>query len=73
MAKSAATALVHALASTQEQRASKRLADVVAETERNHPLPRCRHGKALQDGGGENLEPPCGCRFTKGDESPLTY
>lgn len=25
-------------------------------------LPRCIHGACLVDGGGERLEPPCGCR-----------
>ncbi len=30
------------------------------------PLPRCEHGQALRDHGGEHLEPPCGCRY-KGD------
>lgn len=30
---------------------------------RFHPLPRCEHGAALADGGGELLEPPCGCRL----------
>ena len=55
-----------------DRAAVKRLANAVAETERDYPLPRCRHGKALRDGGGENLEPPCGCRFTKGDARPHT-
>lgn len=26
-------------------------------------LPRCKHGKALRDHGGDLLEPPCGCRL----------
>lgn len=26
------------------------------------PLPRCKHGGCLRDGGGELLEPECGCR-----------
>lgn len=29
------------------------------------PLPQCEHGKPLLDGGGEILEPPCGCRWNK--------
>ena len=55
----------------EEQRAVERLAAAVRKTERDHPLPRCRHGKALLDGGGEKLEPPCGCRFDKGDARPV--
>ena len=39
------------------------LGDAVAEVERDHPLPRCRHGQTLRDAAGEKLEPPCGCRF----------
>lgn len=31
--------------------------------EKHHPLPRCEHGHALRDHGGELLEPTCGCRF----------
>lgn len=44
--------------------ASKRdgLSRAIAETERDHPLPRCSHGSALRDGSGEALDPPCGCR-----------
>lgn len=45
-----------------DQAAIRRLAEAVRETERDHPLPRCVHGKALRDAGGEALEPPCGCR-----------
>ncbi len=28
---------------------------------KNHPLPRCDHGNALRDHGGELLYPSCGC------------
>lgn len=36
------------------------------------PLPRCLHGKALRDHGGELLEPPCGCRLpAEGDALDL--
>lgn len=42
--------------------ALKNLAAAIEETERDHPLPRCQHGNALKDGGGELLEPSCGCR-----------
>lgn len=45
----------------KEQDAIDRLADAIRETERDHPLPRCRHGFALEDGGGESLETPCKC------------
>jgi hypothetical protein len=45
-----------------EQAATGRLAAAVREVEAAHPLPRCRHGVALRDGGGERLEPSCGCR-----------
>jgi hypothetical protein len=30
------------------------------------PLPRCIHGSCLIDGGGEILEPPCGCTLHDG-------
>src|SRR6202142_3967790 len=46
----------------EKPRAESELAKAIRETERNHPLPRCQHGRALRDGGGEYLEPPCGCR-----------
>lgn len=46
-----------------QRAAVKRLAAAVAKTERDHPLPRCDHGKPLRDGAGEALEPPCGCRL----------
>ena len=32
----------------------------------NGRLPICSHGSHLQDGSGEPLEPPCGCRLTSG-------
>jgi hypothetical protein len=38
------------------------LAKAIQKTERDHPLPKCRHGYNLRDGSGEALEPPCGCR-----------
>lgn len=38
------------------------LRDAVDWVEENHPLPRCQHGHALRDHGGEALYPPCGCR-----------
>lgn len=34
------------------------------------PLPRCRHNNCLQEGAGERLEPPCGCRLTAPQETP---
>lgn len=40
----------------------RRLTAAIRDTERDHPLPRCEHGNALRDGGGEALEPLCGCR-----------
>lgn len=58
-----------ALALTQMQEAREMSDDpvenlrrAVEEVNRDHPLPRCPHGQALRDGGGERLEPPCGCR-----------
>lgn len=38
------------------------LSEAIAFAELVGPLPRCIHGAALRDGGGESLEPPCGCR-----------
>lgn len=35
------------------------LADAVAYVNEHHPLPRCDHGNALSDHGGERLEPRC--------------
>lgn len=35
----------------------------------HNPLPRCAHGNALRDVGGERLEPSCGCRMTAHGES----
>ncbi len=34
----------------------------------NHPLPRCRHGNALRDGGDWALAPSCGCTDAKDRE-----
>lgn len=48
------------------------LSKAIAETERDHPLPRCRHGKPLIDGAGEILEPPCGCRYQDRNEQGTT-
>lgn len=31
------------------------------EFAKKHPLPRCKHGTALKDHGGNDLYPPCGC------------
>lgn len=42
--------------------AIQKLHDAITFVNRFHPLPRCIHGHALKDGGGEILEPPCGCR-----------
>lgn len=39
------------------------LGRAVEDVERDHPLPRCRHGAALRDHSGEVLVPPCGCRL----------
>jgi hypothetical protein len=44
------------------------LGAAIRHVEQQHPLPRCGHGSALRDGGGERLEPPCGCRAAKGEE-----
>ena len=40
----------------------KRLTDAIEWANTYFPLPRCVHGNCLQDAGGENLEPSCGCR-----------
>ena len=32
----------------------------------NYPLPRCKHGKAMEDHAGNVLELPCGCIPTYG-------
>lgn len=45
-----------------ESDATTELAKAVADVERDYPLPRCAHGKALRDHSGEALEPSCGCR-----------
>jgi hypothetical protein len=37
---------------------------------KHYPLPRCPHGSALMDHGGERLEPPCGCRAEKKEPKP---
>jgi NTP pyrophosphatase (non-canonical NTP hydrolase) len=44
---------------------TKQLQEAVKETSRDHPLPRCIHGKAFTDHSGEWLEMPCGCKFPK--------
>ena len=51
-----ASALAHQAPSTLRQAID--FAETIA------PLPPCNHGSALADGGGERLEPPCGCRLT---------
>lgn len=35
----------------------------IVQADYDDPLPRCEHGNCLRDGGGELLEPPCGCRM----------
>lgn len=52
-----------------DQAAMQRLSDAIRHVEQHHPLPRCEHGKPLRDGGGELLEPPCGCRLTVGQSA----
>lgn len=37
------------------------LSAAIAFVNEHHPLPRCSHGHALRDGGGEKLLPSCGC------------
>ena len=41
-----------------------KLREAIAWAEKYHPLPRCKHGNCLMDGGGEHLVPPCGCRYS---------
>ncbi len=45
----------------------ERLNDAVLSLEQYHPLPRCKHGKALRDHAGDRLELSCGCT-AKSDE-----
>lgn len=59
---------IHALRA--DMAAVARLHDAVEKVERDHPLPRCAHGKPLMDGGGDLLEPDCGCRYLKRDAVP---
>lgn len=33
------------------------------EVSQKYPLPRCKHGNAMRDHGGEVLRPPCGCKL----------
>lgn len=40
---------------------SNALSAAIDYVNEHHPLPRCVHGSALEDGGGEKLQPPCGC------------
>jgi hypothetical protein len=47
-----------------EQKAVVELAAAVKLAEAYFPLPRCKHGSALADHAGEQLEPSCGCRRT---------
>lgn len=46
-----------------ERRAVANLADAVDEVNREYPLPRCKHGRALLDHADERLALPCGCRM----------
>jgi len=46
-----------------ERKAVEELRKAVQEVNRDYPLPRCAHGKALQDHSGAKLEPTCGCRL----------
>lgn len=49
-------------AAARERTAINQLSAAVAYVNEHHPLPRCTHGNALRDGGGDILEPSCGCR-----------
>lgn len=40
----------------------QKLREAVDHVNKHHPLPRCGHGNALKDHGGNLLEPSCGCR-----------
>lgn len=56
--------LVAAVAFAQtDQQAVARLQAVNDYVAKNHPLPRCDHGNALQDHAGELLFPSCGCQM----------
>lgn len=37
------------------------LSETIKAINRDYPLPRCKHGNALQDGAGDKLAPSCGC------------
>lgn len=39
------------------------LREAVRFVNENFPLPRCEHGRALRDHGGDRLEPSCGCEL----------
>lgn len=49
-------------AAAKERTSINQLSASVAYVNEHHPLPRCSHGNALRDGGGDLLEPSCGCR-----------
>jgi len=44
----------------------ERLKAATVYVDAHHPLPRCEHGTALRDGGGEVLAPSCGCVLIAG-------
>lgn len=44
-----------------ESDALAELQDAIDYVNTHHPLPRCKHGTALRDHGGEHLYPSCGC------------
>ena len=47
------------LARHKEGMSVRVLADAVAYVNEHHPLPRCDHGNAMKDHGGDALEPRC--------------
>lgn len=49
----------------------RKLREAVARLDRDHPLPRCPHGRALRDHAGDVLTCPEGCVLTQeSDRAP---
>lgn len=53
--------------SEEEQIAN--LSEAIDYVNTYHPLPRCRHGTALRDHGGDLLYPSCGCHLNEKDKA----
>jgi len=57
-----------ALVRAKERIAIRKLGAAVAALEREHPLPRCAHGRALRDHAGDVLTCPEGCVLAQESE-----